>query len=104
MLDGRIKESEDAHQAALQKERDELSRVKAELEKLKKEKEDATVALAEEKRIRIETEQRANSVAQRLEELKTKPNEWRELLAQLDSEMACKPLFLLSYTFIPCTR
>ena len=104
MLDGRIKESEDAHQAALQKERDELSQVKAELEKLKKEMEDVTVALAEEKRIRIETEQRANSVAQRLEELKTKPNQWRELLAQLDSEMACKPLFLLSHTFIPCTR
>ena len=61
-LEGQIKEREDTHQAALQKERDELSRVKVELEQLRKEKADAESALAEEKRLRVETEQRATSV------------------------------------------
>ena len=63
-LDTRVKESEDAHQAALQSERDELSRVKLELEQLRKEKIAAETALAEEKKLRVETEQRATSVEQ----------------------------------------
>ena len=103
-LDGRIKESEEAHQAALKKERDELSRVKLELEQLRKEKADAETALAEEKRLRVETEQRATSVEQRLEELKAKPEEWRELLAQLNSKMSSKSLLLISFIPIPQPR
>ena len=43
-LDSRLKEREDAHQAALQKERDELSRVKLELEKVRNEKTAAETA------------------------------------------------------------
>ena len=40
-----------SHQAALQKEQDELSRVKLELEQMKKAKADAETALAEERRL-----------------------------------------------------
>ena len=99
-LDTRVKESEDAHQAALQRERDELSRVKLELEQLRKEKTAAETTLAEEKRLRVETEQRASSVEQRLEELKAKPEEWRKVLEWLDSEMSSKPLLLLIFTLM----
>ena len=45
-----MKECEQAHQAALQKERDELYRVKLELEQLKKGKADVETALAKEKK------------------------------------------------------
>ena len=103
-LEGQIKEREDTHQAVLQKERDELSRVKAELEQLRKEKADAENVLAEETRIRVETDQRATSVEQRFEELKAKPEEWRELLAQLDSDMSSKCLLLISFIPIPQPR
>ena len=99
-LDNRIKEREDAHRVALQKERDELSRVKLELEKMWNENTAAETTLAEEKKLRVETEQRANSVEQRLEELKVKPEQWRAALEWLNSEMSSKPLLLLISTFI----
>ena len=99
-LDTRVKEREDAHQVALQRERDELSRVKLELEQLRKEKTAAEIALSEEKRLRVITEERANSVEQRLEELKAKPEQWRKVLEWLDSEMSSKPLLFLIFTLI----
>ena len=54
--DNRIKERKDAHQVALQKERDELSRVKLEFEKMRKEKAAVETALAGEKKLQVETE------------------------------------------------
>ena len=44
-LDNRVKEREDAHQVALQRERDKLSRLKLELEQLRKEKTATETAL-----------------------------------------------------------
>jgi len=110
-LDNRIKEREDAHQVALQKERDELSRVKLELEQLRTEKTAAETALAEEKKLRVEetrkiqetlneSEQRANSVEQRLEELKAKPEQWLSELQWIDSEFSSKPPLLLIPNFM----
>ena len=56
---------------------------------------EAETALAEEKRIRVETEQRATSVEQQLETLKEKPAQWLKELAWINSEMASK--FLLAF-------
>ena len=97
-LDSRLKEREDAHQIALQKERDELSRVKLELEKMRKEKTAAETALAEERKLRAaetlklketltKTEERATSVEQRFEELKAKPAQWLTELQWINNEM-----------------
>ena len=110
-LDSRLKEREDAHQAALQKERDDLSRVKLELEKMRSEKVAAETALAEERKLRAvetqklketldETEQRADSVEQQLDELKLKPAQWLSELQWVNDQMASK--FPLS--FIPLFR
>ena len=67
---------------------------------MRKEKTAAETTLAEEKRLRVETEQRATSVEQRLEEFKAKPEQWRKVLEWLDSEMSSKPLLPLMFTFI----
>ena len=100
-LDSRLKEREDAHQVALQKERDELSRVKLELEKVRNKKSAAETALAEERKFRAaetlklketltETDQRAISVEQQLDELKAKPAQWLSELQFINAEMASK--------------
>ena len=107
-LDSRLKEREDAHQAALQKERDDLSRVKLELENARKEKAAAETALAEERNLRAvetqklketldETEQRATSVEQQLDELKAKPAQWLSELQWVNDQLSSE--FCL--TFIP---
>ena len=57
-VEARVKTSEDKLAAALAKEKDELSRVKLELEQLKKDKAAVATALAEEKRLRVEETQR----------------------------------------------
>ena len=53
-LESRVKSSEDKLGTTLAKEKDELSRVKLELEQFKKDKAEAVTALAEEKRLRAE--------------------------------------------------
>ena len=85
--------------------------MKLELERLRNEKSAAETALAEERKLRAaetlklketltETEQRAISVEQRFEELKTKPAQWLTELQWMNNEMAST--FLL--TFIPISR
>ena len=105
-LDEQIKQREVSHKAKLQRERDDISRLKIELEKSQSQKSEAERAVTEEKQLRIaetrklqetldETEQRANLAEQKLETLKAKPEQWLKELAWINSEMASK--FLLAF-------
>ena len=86
-------------QAALQKEKDELSRVKLELEQTKKAKADAESAWAEELQLQAErmrelreklTEDsaRASALEKQVDSLKTKPNEWLSELRWINQNMS----------------
>ena len=112
-LETRLKEREEAHQVELKNERDEISRLKLELQKSQNEKAELETALAEEKRLRVEetrelrenlneTEQRANSVEKQIDVLKAKPEQWLRELVWINRELAGK--FLLSCVFISMSR
>ena len=88
-----------AHQAALHKEKDELSRVKLELEQTKKAKADAESAWAEERQLRAEeireiqqklTEDttRADALEKQVDVLKSKPNEWLRELKWINDKLS----------------
>ena len=87
-LESRLKQCEDSHQVALQKEREELNRVKLELEQVKKEKADAESALTEKTQSLTEAEDRAKLAESRLEELRVKPAEWLAELKLINQEMS----------------
>ena len=95
----RMQECESAHNAALKKEWDELSRVKTELEQLKKEKAAAETALVDEQRRRVantkdlqdklnEDTERSNSLEHQLDELKNKPGLWLAELKEINDELS----------------
>ena len=84
-----------SHQAALQKEKDELARVKSELEQLKKAKADMETTLTKELRLQAERMKevqdkldedsaRADSLEKQVESLKAKPAEWLSDLRWID--------------------
>ena len=75
-LESRLKQRDDSHHVALQKEREELDRVKLELEQVKKEKSDAESALKEKARHLNEAQDRAQLAETRLDELRVKPAQW----------------------------
>ena len=88
-----------SHQAALQKEKDELSRVKLELEQTKKSKADAESMWAEERQLRAEEMRelrekldkdsaRANSLEKQMDALKVKPNEWLSELKWINEKLS----------------
>ena len=89
-LESRLKQCEDSHQVALQKEREELNRVKLELEQIKKEKADAESALKEKSQNLTEAEDRAKLAESRLEELRVKPAQWLAELQSINLEMSGK--------------
>ena len=87
------------HQAALQKEKNELARVKLELEQLKKAKADMEATWAEELRLQAgrmkelqdkldEDSARANALENQVESLKAKPKEWLSELRWINGQMA----------------
>ena len=88
-----------SHQATLQKEKDELSRVRLELEQIKKAKADAETTWAEELQLQAERMKelqenldedsaRANTLENQVESLKTKPNEWVSELRWINNQMS----------------
>ena len=94
-----------SHQAALQKEKNELSRVNLELEQTKKAKADAESAWAEERRLQVEgmrelrenlaeDSARASTLEKQVDALKTKPNEW---LSELKFSSRVLPLSLFKH-------
>ena len=104
------KQREDTHKAELQKEQDEISRLKIELEKAQSQKAELEKAVPEEKQRRVneaqkhkelpyDAEVRANSAQQELATLKAKPGEWLSELTRINSEMASKSLLLLLLCF-----
>ena len=106
-LDAQIKQREEAHTVELQRERDEASWLKLEIEKSQCQKTEVGKALAEEKQLRVdeankhqeildETEQRANLAQNQLDALKEKPAQWQKDLDRINSEMTSKLLFSLS--------
>ena len=91
-LETRLKERDDAHQIALQHERDETARVKQALARVTKEKNDAESALKEKTLALADTEKHLRLAETRLEELRVKPTEWQRELRQINQEMAGKCL------------
>ena len=88
-----------SHQAALQKEKNELARVKLELEQLKKAKADMEATWAEGMRLQArrmkeipdkldEDSARANALENQVESLKAKPAEWLSELRWINGQMA----------------
>ena len=86
-------------QAALQKQKDELKRVKLELEQVKKAKADMETGLTEELRLQAgrlkevqdkldEDSARATSLEKQVETLKAKPAEWLSELRWINDQMA----------------
>ena len=89
-LESRLKQRDDSHHVALQKEREELDRVKLELEQVKKEKSDAESALKEKARHLTEAQDRAQLAETRLDELRVKPAQWLAELQFINREMSGK--------------
>ena len=104
-----------SHQAALQKEQDKLSRVKLELEQVKKAKDDAESVLAEERKLRAkeikelqkkltEDTARADSLEKQMDALKVKPNEWLSELKWINDKLSGEsPSWPLSPSLFECT-
>jgi len=93
--------SEDAHKAELQKERDEVSRLKAELKKAHTQKAEMEKAAAEEKKRQEDKSQKlkelleraetsATSTQKELDMLNAKARTWMSELNKINSEMASK--------------
>ena len=105
-----LKNKDAAHATALQKERDEVSRLQKELARVQGEKTDIEKALMQReeaaqkhKEILEETEVRATSAQEELDALKAKCDIWLGELTRLNKEMDSKfPLFLL-FVSIACT-
>src|SRR5664279_5102978 len=115
-LASQLKEREDLHKAELQKEQDEVSRLKAELEDLKKNpKAEMEQAAAKEKERREsqaqihkelldKAEACATSAQKELDELKGKAGVWKSELTRINSEMASKffhSSFLADMKYMP---
>ena len=91
-LETRLKERDDAHQTALQHERDETNRVKQALARVTKEKTDAESALKEKTLTLADTEKHLQLAETRLEELRVKPAEWQRELCEINQDLAGKYL------------
>ena len=101
-LASQLKEREDMHKAEIQKEQDEVSRLKAELEEMKKnhkaEMEQATAKEKERqegqaqkhKELLDKAEAYATSAQKELDELKGKAEVWKSELTRINAEMASK--------------
>ena len=103
-----MKEREDAHKAELKKERDEVSRLKTELEKAQSHSAELKKVVAEEKQLRADeaetlkesfeqTELRATSAQQELQALKDKSGRWLLELTKINNEMTNKPPLLFYF-------
>ena len=94
-VETRLKEQAEAHQTALQFERDATSRAKQALARVTKEKNDAESALKEKSAALADTERHLQLAETRLNELRVKPAEWQRELRQINQEMAgkCLPCF-----------
>ena len=92
-------ECDEAHKAELQKERDEISRLKAELKEAQSQNVELEKAAAVDKKrqeteaqkhkeLLDQTQARATSVQKELDELKAKARNWTLKLEKINSEMA----------------
>ena len=104
-----LKNKDAAHATALQKERDEVSRLQKELARVQGEKTDIEKALmqreeaAQKHKETLEaTEVRATSAQGELDALKAKSDIWLRELTRLNKEMDSK--FLLSFLFVSIAR
>ena len=88
-----------SHQAALREEKDELARVKLELEQVKKAKADMETAMTQELQLQAgrlkevqdklnEDSACANALEKQVESLKAKPTEWLSDLRWINGQMA----------------
>ena len=102
-----LKSRAEAHEAELKKERDEVSRLKAELEKAQSRHAELEKSAAEQQQLRVEEtrkleesfkefESRATSAEGELEALKTKIGRWLVEISAINSEMNSKSFPLLS--------
>ena len=103
-----MKEREDTHKAELKKERDEVSGLKAELEKAQSHSAELEKIATEEKQLRVDeaqkfkesqeqTELRATSAQQELQALKEKTERWLSELSKINNEMTSKPPLLFCF-------
>ena len=104
-LQEEMKNKENAHNAALQKEKTEVARLQQELERVQNEKSEMERALKQReedvlkhKELLDQTEARATSAQQELDALKAKCNRWLAELTRINHEMDSK--FLLSFLLI----
>ena len=108
-LQEELKKRDDAHNAALKKEKDEVSRLQKELEAVQNQKVETEKAAAAEKKQRehdaqkhkellTQTEGRVTSAQEELDALKAKCDGWLKELTRINNEMDSK--FPLSFLFI----
>ena len=99
---------EDAYKAELKKERDEVSRLKSELETAQSRNAELEKSAAEKSRLRVDeaqklketleqTEARATSGQEELQTLEDKADIWLADLAKIKKEMDSKPLLLFCF-------
>jgi len=100
-----MKKRDDAHNAALKKEKDEVSRLQKELEEVQNQKSEMERSLKQReedaqkhKELLDQTEVRATSAQQELDALKAKCDIWLTELTRINNEMDNK--FPLSFLFI----
>ena len=105
-LQGQLKSNEDAHNAALQTEKTEVSRLQKELEQAQNEKsrmeqllKQRDEAAAKQKELLDQSEARASSVQQELDALKAKCDRWLATVTRVNHEMESE--FPISF-FLAC--
>ena len=86
-VEARLKEQAEAHQTALQVERDVAARAKQVTARVTKEKNDAESALKEKASALADTERHLQLAETRLEELKVKPAEWQRELREINQQL-----------------
>ena len=86
-VEARLKEQAEAHQAALQVERDVAARAKQVTARVTKEKNDAESALKEKATTLADTEKHLQLAETRLGELKVKPAEWQRELREINQQL-----------------
>ena len=99
-VETRLKEREDAHQTALQAERDATTRAKQVVAQVTKEKKDAESALKEKASALADTEKHLELVETRLGELRVKPAEWQRELREINQQMNGKCLLELGLGYL----
>ena len=99
-VETRLKEREDAHQTALQAERDATTRAKQVVARVTKEKKYAESALKEKATALADTEKHLELAETRLEGLRVKPAEWQRELREINHQMNGKCMLELGLGYL----